>query len=215
MEVQFRDVDPFNCWIWLRTPEPLSQGERGYVETAFDSWFFLGKLGGFNAENLQAHEEGVDLSWMAYDGDGAERAMPALMHNMGELELKGCWARCWVDLGTSDGAERAMPALMHNMGELELKGCWARCWVDLGTSDALALDVLINTLRQLNNDVLEIEQLLIGGINEDWPIDDQPEAMFAGLDALAEAELDDDRDDDNDDMDHGDEDPISFTRTGA
>ena len=158
MEVQFREVDPFNCWIWLRTPEPLSQGERGYIETAFDSWFFLGKLGGFNAENLQAHEEGADLSWMAYDGDGAERAMPALMHNMGELEIQGCWARCWVDLGTSD---------------------------------AVALDVLINTLRQLNNDVVEIEQLLIGGINEDWPIEEQPEAMFAGLDALDDSDTND------------------------
>jgi hypothetical protein len=56
--------------------------------------------------------------------------------------------------------------------------------VDLGTSDALALDVLINALGQLNNDVLELEELLIGGLNEDWPIEDQPDAMFAGLDAL-------------------------------
>ncbi len=53
MDVRFREVDPFNCWIWLRFADPPGQGERGYVETAFDSWFFLGKLGGFNAENLQ------------------------------------------------------------------------------------------------------------------------------------------------------------------
>ena len=159
MEVQFREVDPFNCWIWLRTTDPLSQGERGYVETAFDSWFFLGKLGGFNAENLQTHEEGADLSWIAYDGDEAERALPALMHNMGEMEYQGCWARCWVDLGTSD---------------------------------AIALDVLINTLRQLNNDVVEIEQLLIGGFNEDWPIEEPPESMFAGLDGLEPDAADDD-----------------------
>ncbi|MBM5797443.1 MAG: DUF3531 family protein [Cyanobacteria bacterium M_surface_7_m2_040] len=152
MEVQFREIDPFNCWIWLRTANPLGQGERGYVETVFDSWFFLGKLGGFNAEALQTHEaEGAELSWLSYDVDDAERAMPALMHNMGPLEQQGCWARCWVDLGTSD---------------------------------AFALDVLINALRQLNNDVVEIEQLLIGGLNEDWPIEEQPESMFAGLDAL-------------------------------
>ena len=153
MEVQFREIDPFNCWIWLRTPDPLGQGERGYIETAFDSWFFLGKLGGFNAENLQVHEEGVELSWMRYDDDEAERAMPALMHNMGPMEYQGCWARCWVDMGTSD---------------------------------ALGLDVLINVLRQLSNDVVEIEQLLIGGLNDDWPIEEQPGAMFAGLDDLAE-----------------------------
>jgi len=169
MEVQYREIDPFNCWIWLRTPDALGQGARGYLETAFDSWFFLGKLGAFNAENLQTHEqEGVDLSWMAYDGEAAERAMPALMHNMGAVEYQGCWARCWVDLGTSD---------------------------------AFALDVLINTLHQLSNEVVEIEQLLIGGLNEDWPVEEQPEAMFAGLDAL-----DDDEDDDNEDDNDDDED---------
>ena len=159
MQVQFREFDPFNCWIWLRFSNPPGQGERSYVETVFDSWFFLGKLGGFNAENLQVHEEGADVSWMAYDGEDAERAMPALMHNMGPMEYQDNWARCWVDLGTSD---------------------------------AFALDVLINALGQLNNDVLELEELLIGGLNDDWPIEDQPDAMFAGLDALDSGDPEDD-----------------------
>jgi hypothetical protein len=145
MEVRFREFDPFNCWIWLRFPHPPGQGERGYVETAFDSWFFLGKLGGFNAENLQVHEEGADLSWMAWDAEAAAGAMPALMHNMGPMEYQGEWARCWIDLGTSD---------------------------------ALALDVLINALRQLDGEVVEIQELCIGGLNEDWPIEEQPEALF-------------------------------------
>ena len=145
MEVRFREVDPFNCWIWLRLSHPPGAGERGYLETAFDSWFFLGKLGGFNAENLQVQEEGADVSWMAYDGEAAERAMPALMHNMGPMEYQGAWSRCWVDLGTSD---------------------------------AFALDVLINALRQLNRDVVELEELLIGGLNDDWPIEEQPESVF-------------------------------------
>ena len=47
MEVRFREFNPFNCWIWMRFPHPVGAGERGYLETAFDSWFFLGKLGGF------------------------------------------------------------------------------------------------------------------------------------------------------------------------
>jgi hypothetical protein len=146
MEVRFREVDPFNCWIWLRFAHPPGQGERGYVETAFDSWFFLGKLGGFNAENLQAYEqEGAELGWMAY---------------------------------SAESAEAAMPALMHNLGPLEYQGAWARCWVDLGTSDAIALDVLINTLGQLDRDVVEIEELLIGGVNDDWPVEEQAEALF-------------------------------------
>ncbi|MFM2080423.1 MAG: hypothetical protein RLZZ219_1105 [Cyanobacteriota bacterium] len=146
MEIRFRDFDPFNCWIWLRFSHPPGQGERGYVDTTFDSWFFLGKLGGFNAENLQVHEQGADVSWMAYDGEEADRAMPALMHSMGEMEYQGEWARCWLDLGTSD---------------------------------AVALDVLINTLGRLSADVVEIEELIIGGINEDWPVDGQPDSPFA------------------------------------
>jgi len=145
MEVRFREFDPFNCWIWLRFANPPGGGERGYVETALDSWFFLGKCGAFNAEALQVHDEGAELSWMAYDSEDAQAAMPALMHNMGPMEYQENWARCWLDLGTSDG---------------------------------FALDVLINALRQLNHDVVEIEELLIGGLNDDWPIEEQPESVF-------------------------------------
>jgi len=129
----------------LRFSNPPGQGERGYIETTLDSWFFLGKLGGFNAENLQVHEEGAEVSWMGYDAETAERAMPALMHNMGEIEYQGAWARCWMDLGTSDG---------------------------------FAIDVLINTLRQIDSDVVQIEELLIGGSNEDWPVEEHPESLF-------------------------------------
>jgi hypothetical protein len=67
---------------------------------------------------------------------------------------------------------------MHNMGPMEYLEDWGRCWMDLGTSDALALDVLINSLRQLNNDVVEIEELVIGGLNEDWPIEEEPENPY-------------------------------------
>jgi hypothetical protein len=54
--------------------------------------------------------------------------------------------------------------------------------VDLGLSDAVALDVLINTFIQLNRDVVEIEELVIGGVNDDWPVEEQPEELlpFAG-----------------------------------
>ena len=155
MEVRFREFDPFNCWIWMRFPNAPGQGERGYLETAFDSWFFLGKLGGFNAENLQAHEMGGELSWVTYNDDVAASALPSLMHNMGSMDYQENWARCWVDFGTSD---------------------------------AFGLDVLINTLHQIDNDVVEILELLIGGVNEDWPIEEQPEAMFPMLDPQSAAE---------------------------
>jgi hypothetical protein len=67
--------------------------------------------------------------------------------------------------------DNSMMALMHNMGEIEYEGVWARCWFDLGTSDAFALDVLINTFRQLSQEYVTIEKIIIGGENEDWLIE--------------------------------------------
>ena len=148
MHVRFREVDPFNCWLWLRFSEVPSQGERNYVDGIFDSWYVLGRLGGFNAESMQVHEEGDELSWMSYDNDESTSVRPALMHNMGQLEYEQDWARCWVDLGTSDG---------------------------------VCLDVLINALRQLDSDLVQIEELLIGGVNDDWPVEDHPDSIFPGM----------------------------------
>ena len=148
MRVRFREVDPFNCWVWLRFSEIPSQGERNYVDGIFDSWYVLGRLGGFNAESLQVHEEGDQLSWMNYETEEATGVMPALMHNMGQMEYQQDWARCWIDLGTSDG---------------------------------IALDVLINALRQLDSDVVQIEELLIGGVNDDWPVEDHPDSVFPNM----------------------------------
>ena len=148
MRVRFREVDPFNCWVWLRFSEIPSQGEQNYVDGIFDSWYVLGRLGGVNAESLQVHEEGDQLSWMNYETEEATGVMPALMHNMGQMEYQQDWARCWIDLGTSDG---------------------------------IALDVLINALRQLDSDVVQLEELLIGGVNEDWPVEDHPDSVFPSM----------------------------------
>lgn len=149
MDVQFREFDPFNVWIWLRFSTIPAQAEREYVEAVFDAWFTLGKLGGFNAENLQVQDTGLDISYMDYD---------------------------------SDGAEGAMMALMHNMGAFEYEGLWSRCWFDLGTSDAIALDVLINSLKQLSQDYVAIEELIIGGENADWPVPGREELDTFTLD---------------------------------
>jgi hypothetical protein len=102
MQVQFREFDPFNVWVWLEFSTVPSEMEKQYVEEVFNSWFFIGKLGGFNAENLQVQEVGLEVSYMEYDEDVAETSLLALMHNMGDVEYEGGWARCWFDLGTSD-----------------------------------------------------------------------------------------------------------------
>jgi hypothetical protein len=102
MEVQFREFNPFDLWIWIEFKTVPSPMERQFVEELFNSWFYLGKLGAFNAENLQVQETGVELSYMEYDSELAENAMMSPMHNMADFEFQGVWGRCWFDLGTSD-----------------------------------------------------------------------------------------------------------------
>ncbi len=138
MEVKFREFNPFDLWIWLEFENAPSDMEKQYVEELFNSWFYIGKLGGFNAENLQIQERGVDISYLEYD---------------------------------EEYADNAMMAPMHNMGEFEYLGNWARCWFDLGTSDLIALDILINSLRELSKDYVAIKQVIFGGENEDWKVD--------------------------------------------
>ena len=102
MEVQFREFNPFDLWIWLEFPTVPSKMEQQYIEELFNSWFYLGKLGGFNAENLQVQNTGVEISYMEYDRTELENSLMSPMHNMAEFEYLGTWGRCWFDLGTSD-----------------------------------------------------------------------------------------------------------------
>lgn len=146
MHIQFREFDQFNVWMWIKFSTIPSGREKQYVEEVFNSWFYLGKLGAFNAENLQVQETGLDLSYLNYD---------------------------------SQGYDKSLVALMHNMGEFEYEGQWARCWFDLGTSDAIALDILINALTQLSAEYVTIEELYIGGENEDWPVEDSDSRSYS------------------------------------
>jgi hypothetical protein len=146
MEIVFREFNPFNVWFWMEFKTIPSTQEQNLIEETFSSWFFLGKLGSFNAENMQVQETGLDISYMDYD--------PRV-------------------------ADDSLMAVMHNMGEIEYLGTWGRCWFDLGTSDAIALDVLINALQRLSVEYVELDRLIIGGENEDWPIDlDHQQSLF-------------------------------------
>lgn len=76
-------------------------------------------------------------------------------------------------------SDSIMMAPMHNMAEFQYEGVWGRCWFDLGTSDLISLDILINSLTQLSKELVTINKLIIGGENEDWPIDNRRGDMFA------------------------------------
>ncbi|WP_404786811.1 DUF3531 family protein [Altericista sp. CCNU0014] len=100
MQVEFREFNPFDLWIWIEFETTPSEQEKLYLEQVFESWFYLGKLGAFNAENLQVQDAGLDLNYLDYSEDS--HSLMALMHNMGNFEYEGYWGRCWFDLGTSD-----------------------------------------------------------------------------------------------------------------
>ena len=145
MEIQFREFNPFDLWIWLEFPTVPSRMEQQYIEELFDSWFYLGKLGGFNAENLPIQDAGIEISYMDYD----------------QSQL-----------------ENALMSPMHNMGDIEYLGVWGRCWFDLGTSDLIAIDVLINSIHQLSKEFVQINKIIVGGQNEDWPINESSKSSF-------------------------------------
>lgn len=73
---------------------------------------------------------------------------------------------------------------MHELSEIETNGLWARIksisnsvWIhefsfrlDMGTADELCLDVLINTILTFSKEYVGIKNLIIGGVNKDWPV---------------------------------------------
>ncbi|TVQ48406.1 MAG: DUF3531 family protein [Gloeocapsa sp. DLM2.Bin57] len=145
MKVEFREFNPFDLWIWLEFETNPAPMEQQYVEEVFNSWFYLGKLGAFNAENLQVQDMGIDISYMEY-------------------------------VQQSDNQSLMSP--MHNMSDFQYNGAWGRCWFDLGMSDLIAIDILINALKQLSQEYVPIQRLIIGGENEDWLTDDRSQETF-------------------------------------
>jgi hypothetical protein len=113
MRVEFRECDFFNLWVWLKFETIPSNMEQQYIDEVFSSWFFLGKLGGFNAENLQVQDTGLDINYLPYDQEQLLNSMLSVMHNMGEVQYQGLWARCWLDLGTSDAL--ALDVLLNTL----------------------------------------------------------------------------------------------------
>lgn len=112
MGVQFREVDPFNLWMWFELYRPPSSKETELLEEVLASWFMLGRLGAFNTQNMQAfYGASEDMSYMEYDADDLESAMQATFHDMSQMELQDNWARCWINLGTAD--ELALDMLIN------------------------------------------------------------------------------------------------------
>ena len=140
--VTFREVNAFNCWIWIESHNQIAEMEKPLIEEVFKAWFVLGKLGGFNSFNMQAMENYDEPSFMDYS---MERA-----HEFS------------TDTSTH---------VFHEMSEMEFQGQWARVYIDMGTADEMAFDVLINSLIQFSREYFGLKQVVIGGVNEDWPVE--------------------------------------------
>jgi hypothetical protein len=51
--ITFQEVDPFDLWVWLEFIIPPAQREKELLQSTLQSWFVVGKLGGFNSQNMQ------------------------------------------------------------------------------------------------------------------------------------------------------------------
>jgi len=96
-----RPADPQNLWIWVEFWALPSPDETDILQEVLNSWYVVGKLGGFNGGNTQIMDEGLFSLSGKYDQDIGTN-LPSVMHEMTQLETKELWGRFCVDLGSAD-----------------------------------------------------------------------------------------------------------------
>ncbi|CAI5479069.1 unnamed protein product [Closterium sp. Yama58-4] len=101
MQVAIKEIDPFDMYIWFELHKTPSEDEMNTLGSVIRAWYVVGKLGGYNSANLQLME-GDESSKYKYDVDTAAAALPAMMHNIGDLEFQDSLGRIWLDMGTAD-----------------------------------------------------------------------------------------------------------------
>lgn len=155
-DVSFREVDPFNLWIWIEFQKTPEEGDKELLDEVFNSWYILGRLGAFDESNMQVRDAGD----------------PSYLHYKAPKDSSGY---------RSEPAK----AFMHEKGEMEVKGRWARIWLNLGTSDETGLDCLINSLLTVSEEWTPLKAVIVGGVNSDWMegTDDPPGRPLAQNDA--------------------------------
>jgi hypothetical protein len=113
-KIAFRQINPMALWLWFEFYDLPSSRERELLESCIKAWFMIGKLGGFNAQNLQVHTNASDdLGFFEYDTEELEESMGSYIHDVGEVEYRKSWARVRVDMGTAD--ELALDVLLNMM----------------------------------------------------------------------------------------------------
>ena len=62
MLVKFREFNSQNLWIHLESHNNVSDMEQPLLDEVFKAWFVLGKLGGFNSDNMQVQANFFEVS---------------------------------------------------------------------------------------------------------------------------------------------------------
>ena len=143
MLVKFGEFKSNNLWVWIESHNKISEMEQPLLDEVFKAWFVLGKLGGFNSENMQVQSNFYEVSNMEYDIE---------MANASEGDVPTC--------------------VFHAMGGPEYRGQWCRCWFDLGSADEMCVDVLINSLITFSREYFGLKTMVVGGddVTGDWPV---------------------------------------------
>jgi hypothetical protein len=181
MKVIFRDVDPFNLWVWAQLKSNASTEEKEMLEEVLKAWFILGKLGGFNAMRLQVQRHtnaaAASVSNMRYELDDRDDSA-AFFHAMSDCEYKDNWMRCWCACCVR---ARAVSARLIRCCLPRQGSTWAprtswrwTCSSTRCPASAKSARVRSGTRAACGADApparrhLPITQLVIGGINADW-----------------------------------------------
>ncbi|CAI5981354.1 unnamed protein product [Closterium sp. NIES-64] len=101
MQVAIKEIDPFDMYIWFELHKTPSEDDMNTLGSVIRAWYVVGKLGGYNSANLQLMQ-GDESSKYKYDVGTAASALPALMHNVGDLEFQDNLGRIWLDIGTAN-----------------------------------------------------------------------------------------------------------------
>lgn len=101
MQITFKKADWSTFWVQLELAAIPDDQQQQYIEQILESWYTLGLLGGFNATALPIQESEVE-NIGDFDYPQQLQTLPSLMHNIGEVNFDGTWARCCFDLGTTD-----------------------------------------------------------------------------------------------------------------
>eukprot|EP00475_Leptophrys_vorax_P025745 TRINITY_DN36013_c0_g2_i1.p1 TRINITY_DN36013_c0_g2~~TRINITY_DN36013_c0_g2_i1.p1 ORF type:complete len:166 (-),score=20.15 TRINITY_DN36013_c0_g2_i1:58-513(-) len=115
MQVSIKEVDPFDLRIWFELHKAPEDEELETLGSVIRAWYVVGKLGGYNSANLQLMEADASAKYQ-YSVDTSAQALPAAMHNIGELEFQDNLGRIWLDMGTADML--AIDVLLNSLNAL-------------------------------------------------------------------------------------------------